>query len=313
MFFILEVSSTYGNNLSLVDPREELHMETLTKQYYVFGTIVDIEIETTENERILQQIVSTLYDLQHKLTAFNPESEINMINQLTPTEISSDTYKILEQSLFLAKQTAFAFNPFLGKIMKNHRQNKKLEIQALDEPILELDSLLQTALFRTEDAIDLGAIGKGFAADTIFELLQGVSGNVKLNLGGHVMLYSSEQKLTPIGIQHPLYKQGVCITSIALPSNYSIVTSGTYERIYQAGHHIINPETGLPTTADLVSVSLIIPSYQNAIADAISTALMVMGKTAAEIFMNNHYPDIGYLFITNELIIVQKHSFTEFK
>ncbi len=288
-------------------------METLKKQYYVFGTTIDIEIETTENEQILQKIVSVLYDLQHKLSAFNPESEINLINQSAPTALSGATYKLLEQSLFLAKQTAFAFNPFLGKIMKNHRQNKKLETTLLHEPILELNPLLQTALFRTEDAIDLGAIGKGFAADTIFELLQGVPGSVKLNLGGHVMLYSSEPKVTTIGIQHPAYKHGVCITSLALPSNYSIVTSGTYERIYQAGHHIINPETGLPTTTDLVSVSLIIPSYQNAIADALSTALMVMGKKAAEAFMKNHYPDIGYLFITNDLAILQKHQFTEIK
>lgn len=288
-------------------------METLKKQYYVFGTTIDLEIETNENDQILHKIVSILYDLQHKLSAFNPESEINMVNQLTPTPISVDTYKVLEQSLFLAKQTDFTFNPFLGNIMKNHRQNKKLGTPLLHEPILELDSLLQTALFRTENTIDLGAIGKGFAADTIFELLQGVPGSVKLNLGGHVMLYSSEQKLTTIGIQHPAYNQGVCITSLALPSNHSIVTSGTYERIYQAGHHIINPETGLPTTTDLVSVSLIIPSYQNAIADAISTALMVMGKTAAEAFMNNHYPDIGYLFITNNLTILRKHQFTEIK
>ncbi|MEM9108960.1 MAG: FAD:protein FMN transferase [Planctomycetota bacterium] len=123
--------------------------------------------------------------------------------------------------------------------------------------------------------LDLSGIAKGYAVDRVVELLQAefdivdclidIGGEVKAlgngpkGVGWHVGLYSPSQ-LVPDKLP------------VLILRDTSAATSGAYFK----GDHILDPATGKPVVNDLVSASVVHPS--NATADALATALYVMGS-----------------------------------
>ncbi len=130
--------------------------------------------------------------------------------------------------------------------------------------------------------LDVGALGKGYAAQKIIEQLraEGVRSYV-LNLGGNLCAIGTkttgEGWLT--GITNPDRDAEERFACRVMLSDACCVTSGNYERYYTVDgvkyHHIIDPETLYPA-AYFASVSVICPD--SALADALSTALFCMSE-----------------------------------
>ncbi len=125
-------------------------------------------------------------------------------------------------------------------------------------------------------AVDLGGIAKGYAADEVARILrEGGVTNAIVNLGGTVIAMG---KSCIVGIQHPDRCTGIPMGRIALHDR-AVVTSGDYERYFEVDgeryHHILDPRTGYPAKSGLRSVTVIGGSAM--VLDALSTAIFVMG------------------------------------
>ncbi len=161
-----------------------------------------------------------------------------------------------------------------------------------------------------KQSMDLGAIAKGYIADRVSEFLQdgGVNSAI-ISLGGNIICIGLKPDGSNfvVGIEKPFsdgekLEDRESIGTVSCEPNYSVVTSGIYERCFTdaAGkfyHHILDSRTGQPAEVELSSASVIGPS--SCICDALATISILLGPSKALDFFKG-YPDYKAVFITTQ-------------
>ncbi len=151
--------------------------------------------------------------------------------------------------------------------------------------------------------IDLGGIGKGYAADCIGALIDEYGfeygyfnfGSSSISVKGS---YGNEDGEWNLSFRDPRGDINSSYLS-ANVSNCSISTSGDYEQYYQIEGvrycHIIDPTTGSPVQTGIISATIIGgTAAQN---DALTTAIMAMGLENAVEFINQNLTDRKVAFV----------------
>lgn len=162
------------------------------------------------------------------------------------------------------------------------------------------------AMFVKNDAqaqLDLGGIAKGYALQEILTYLSSTEVSYGIvSMGGNIGVYGTKPDKTPykIGIKNPLDTSST-IGYLSIGSGF-ISVSGSYERYFiengQTYHHILDPETGYPADSGLLSV--VVYTQNGAAADALSTALFVMGKDDGIALYNSGKVAFEAVFITTD-------------
>jgi|WetSurMetagenome_2_1015567.scaffolds.fasta_scaffold320080_2 FAD:protein FMN transferase len=262
-----------------------------SKAFIAFGTINSIVIPYCENEYCLEQIKRRSMDLNDRLSVYNNTSEISKINTAAGSHyvrVHKDTLNIIKASLAFSIFSQGAFDISIRPLTELWHINKQstcipsaqLVAQALDQvgyqDILIDEDNSAVMLKSPPQALDLGSIAKGFAADEALRIIKefGVT-EALINFGGTIVSWGSPHT---IGIQHPDKTRGIPMGKLLIQDK-AVVTSGIYEQFFTNGnaiyHHIIDPFTGYPANTDLISVTLIGESAMEL--DALSTAVMVLG------------------------------------
>ena len=90
---------------------------------------------------------------------------------------------------------------------------------------------------------------------------------------------------------------------LTLTEGRAVVTSGGYER-YITGkdgkkyHHILDPKTGYPANGGIKSVTIV--CKDGTTADALSTAMFVLGKKKAVAYWKNHAKDFEMILLDDD-------------
>lgn len=233
---------------------------------FAMDTVMQLQIwaDTAKDaEAALGAVNGILQELEAAYSAADPNSGLN-----TDT-LTREQGMLLERAEALSRRTGGAFDPKLGGVIAlwgfyddAYRVPKADEIAAAPEKW------------------DLGALVKGYAGDLAVEKLEQLDADrAILNLGGNIQTYGEKPDGKPwqIGIQNPA--GGDYIGTLSVRGTAAVVTSGDYQRYFEDNgvryHHIIDPKTGIPADSGLRSVTVICKS--GAVADALSTALFVMG------------------------------------
>lgn len=291
----------------------------LSKENYIFGTLVNIKLYDSQSEAIIDEAFSELSKLENILSVNKTNTLIDQINEssgISPVQVDEETYQLIEKSLYYSDLTSGAFDITIGPIVKlwgigfpNFRVPSQSEIDdalpLIDYHLVTLNKANHSIyLEKSGMQLDLGGIAKGYAADKVVQLLRqnGVQ-RAMINLGGNLYALGDKPNHEPwiIGIQDPLDSRGEALGSIAV-SNKSIVTSGIYER-YNTGedgktyHHILNPSTGYPFDNEIAGVSIISDSSTDG--DALSTSAFALGVKEGIDFIES-LDGVDAIFVTTD-------------
>lgn len=136
---------------------------------------------------------------------------------------------------------------------------------------------------------DFGGIIKGLAVDRAVAMLKGKGVRAALvQVGGETAAFgiSRRGRSHVVGVENPL-DPGESLSAVEdQGTGLSVSTSAnTYQPIVIGGreyYHIIDPRTGEPADASVLSVSIVFPCLgRNGEADGLSTAAVVLGPEAA--------------------------------
>lgn len=175
-------------------------------------------------------------------------------------------------------RTAASENPETASIpdMDKLREAEK----HTDISLLEIDEQNCTVRISDADArIDVGALGKGYAAEQAAKVLEERDAeSYVLNIGGNIRIigHKPDGGSWVTGIKDPFHHESQYAMYVEL-ADTSCVTSGIYERFFTVDgtryHHIIDEDTLMPAD-HFASVSVI--TKDSGLADALSTALFCM-------------------------------------
>jgi FAD:protein FMN transferase len=270
--------------------------EPVSRDTYMMGTIIQLKVYGKNAEKAIDEAITKINEIENKMSVNISASEINKINVnagIVETKVSEETFSVVEKAVKYSELTEGTFDPTIEPIVKLWgigTENARIPIQEEISKALELinykdinfdNNNLSIKLNRKNQAIDLGGIAKGYAADEISKIFtQNHIENAFVSLGGNV--YVKGNKINGdkwnIGIQNPFKERNEYIGIVSV-ANKSVVTSGNYERYFIKDgiryHHIFDPSTGYPSENGVVSVTII--SDKSIDGDALSTSMYILG------------------------------------
>ncbi len=240
-------------------------------------------------------------------------SEIHQANHSggQPVSVSEETAALISFALEMAKQTNGALDPTIYPVLMawgfttNSKQVPSQQqidtlLEQVDYTKIQLDGTTLTVPEGMQ--LDLGAVGKGYTADLVAEVLRkhGIT-SALISLGGNIHAIGSKPDGSDwrIGIRAPWESGNLGILKI---SDAAVVTSGGYENYFEddAGNvywHILNPATGYPADSGVQSMLIVGPEGKRC--DALSTALFAMGPEEAEAYWRKN-GGFEMLMVTDE-------------
>lgn len=249
---------------------------------------------------VQEAVVAALEDVDLHLSTWRDDSELAAVRRGPgPVPVSEETAHVVRRALELAALTGGAFDPTVQPLM---------ELWGLaGEPRTTWPSPEELAAARglvgwtrvevgrgadgrpTVDAggtaLDVSAIAPGHAADRVAWTLAGLGvSDFYADVGGEIRVGGHSPRGGPwrVGVEAPDPDAAPGSTLIARVDvvDGAVATSGNYRTRYELDgrvvHHTMDPRTGEPSTARVLSATVLAPDA--ATADGWATALMVLGE-----------------------------------
>jgi thiamine biosynthesis lipoprotein len=225
------------------------------------------------SDTVLADVVARVDQLEQRWSRFRPDSEVSRLTAGAgrPVEVGADTIRLVVTAIEAWRESGGAVNPtVLGAVLRAGYDRTLADVFRDPRPA---DSQLavvactdiaidgSTVTLPAGTGFDPGGIGKGLAADMVVEelLAAGVAGAC-VSLGGDLRVAgrSPNGEGWTIAIERPDRTDPVALVGL---HDGAVATSTTARRRWTIGttaaHHLIDPDTGRPSTTDLVQVSAI--------------------------------------------------------
>ncbi|MEM7386439.1 MAG: FAD:protein FMN transferase, partial [Verrucomicrobiota bacterium] len=226
--------------------------------------------------------------LEALLSRFKPDSDLARIANAareTTIPIATETVQCLELALAVKSETAGAFDIRLMRSGDGSDPPQTPTPLATGE-LFSLDPHLETVTVHEDSVkLDLGGIGKGYAIDELVPLL--ADWDIK-----HALINAGKSTLYAMG--HPPEEEAWPVSAGPNPDELYPLTqqalSGSGFGVQ--GVHVHDPRTGMPLVTNRHNAWVFADSA--ALADALSTAVLVMSDGEIDAFHEKH-PEIAIM------------------
>jgi len=263
-----------------------------------------------------ESALDEIEELEELLTIFSSTSATSYLNQHAanrPVRVDNRLYQLLKRSAELTRQTDGAFDISAGALVRawgfvlgprrvptEHERLDALSRSGIQ--YLEFDDNQRIVRYnRPGLEINFGSIGKGYAIDrAIQRIREEFKIECALIQGGTSSMYGlgspgDDRRGWLVAVKDPL-QPGKRIATVRLRDKALGTSSNTNQYFEHNGRHyghVLDPRSGLPVD-ELASVSVL--ADDAATADALATALFVMGLDKAADFCHNQ-PNIAVLLV----------------
>ena len=224
---------------------------------------------------------------EQRLSRFRPDSELSQINLSAGecVKISSVMLDVLHSAIRASRISGGMVNPTILEALEAAGYDRSFDqmredqmekarnslcewaMDAMAQPVLELNRHAQTVRMTAGTRLDLGGIAKGWAADRAAHHLRRL-GPALVNAGGDIAVTAPMVDGEPwtIGVIDPFNPEKD--TDIVLVYQGGVATSGRDYRRWMKDklwqHHIIDPRSGQPAQTDVLTATVIASSAQAA-------------------------------------------------
>lgn len=300
-----------------VQRQTEITSAEVRREVVLMGSQFVFIVEAPRQQALaaISKAAAAIKKLEMNLSSWKPSSDISRLNEnagIRAVKISEKTFELLRIAKKLSKVTNDTFDITVGAVwdlwpFRNphavipSQQEIDQHLNLVDASSIELDEKAGTAyLPKIGMKVNLGAIGKGYAAEVAIEKMKelGIK-RAAVSAGGDLYLLG-EKNSGPwiVEIEHPRWPGHFIDRFVA--GDIAIATSGDAKQYVKKNgkrySHIIDPRTGWPAN-DCQSVTIVTKSSVEA--DAYATAVYVMGTKEGMAWVEKQ-PGIEALIVDTE-------------
>ena len=285
------------------------------RSFRAVGTTCSVCVTTRRGDRhgarlAIDAAIAEIDACERSLSRFDESSDLSRLNRESGTWVDVDArlVEVLRLALDARRTTGGRFDPTILPALVAAGYDRSFE--QLDERPprtaggwsagAAVEVGICSARVAARAAVDLGGIGKGYAAaralNAMHDAWPGVPGAL-VDLGGDLAVFGSAPeggswKIDVVDPRNPARPP-----ARLLLSRGGVATSGRDARRFGPGrtlHHLIDPRTGAPAVAGPLAVTVVAPDVAQAEAHATALAISTEEEAAAHVAAQ---PQLSALYI----------------
>jgi FAD:protein FMN transferase len=260
----------------------------------------------------LDRAQERLAEMEERWSRFISDSELCRVNAAAgrTVPVSVDTARLIVRGVEAWRLTGGLFDPTVLAALEAAGYDRTFDAVGVDRGTpppagpgpapgcggirVTLDDLGGTVRLPPGTRLDLGGIGKGYAADQVAsELRRAGAEGTCVNLGGDVRVSGPppEGSTWSVGVADPrdVSDRPRDLTVLSLRDG-AVATSSRARRRWRRGgldmHHVIDPRTGGPAETDLVAVTVV--AAEAHWAEILAKCALVAGRDAGIRLLESH-------------------------
>ena len=269
-----------------------------------------------DKDSLKAHIEEMLAALERRMSAYIVDSEISTFNDSRSTDwfsVSRELCELVDEALAISRLMGGAFDVTAGPLVNlwgfgpdgvRSKPPSAADIATARARVgydkLHADCSIPALRKRNPDIyVDLSAYAKGYAVDRIADLLESKRvDNFLVDVGGELRMrgLNAQAARWAVAVEKPS-ATGRAVQNDFRFTDTGMATSGDYRNYFDhAGKrysHVIDTRFGAPVSHELASVTVV--SESTAVADAMATALFVLGPD--EGFERARHDDIAAYFL----------------
>ena len=286
---------------------------------FLLNTVITIYLYDSDDEDILNGCFQVIKKYENIYSRTSSTSELYALNHRTlPSingkyQISDELSDILTYALHYGELSKGGFDITIEPISSLWDYTSRPAVLPSKESIEKQLPMVNYKYIKLEGneisfakegvGIDLGGIAKGYIADRVKDYLieQGVHSAI-ISLGGNILCVGTKPDGVPfqVGLQMPFGAQNETMAMMEI-SDYSVVTSGIYEKYFEKDgkiyHHLLDPKTGYPFDNNILSVTIVSPKSVGG--DGLTSTCFSLGVEKG-LELISTIPDTYAVYITDD-------------